>query len=157
MNQTTAAGADTSDREIVLTRLLDAPRELVFKVWSEPEHVARWWGPRGFTITTHSMNVTPSGTWRFDMHSAEHGDFPNQIVYLEVVPPERMVYSHGEPGAPEDFRVTVTFDNQDGKTLLTMRSVFPTAAARDHVVKEFGAIEGGKQTLDRLQEHLAAL
>lgn len=148
-----------SEREIVLTRLLDAPRELVFKVWTDPKHVEKWWGPHGFTIAVHEMNVQPGGNWRFLMQSAEHGNFPNKIVYREIVAPERLVFEHGadEANKPWHFHlVTVTFDEEAGKTRLTMRMRFATAEEREQTVA-FGAVELGYQTLDKLAAHLAQI
>ena len=156
MAERNSAATATADREIVLTRLFDAPRELVFDAFTDPEHVGQWWGPNGFTTTTHEMNVRPGGVWRYIMHGPDGVDYPNKIVYHEVVKPERLVYSHGgDDDEPAHFGVTVTFADQGGKTRLTMRSIFPTAAARDKVVKEYGAIEGGNQTLARLAAYLA--
>ncbi|MDB6090242.1 MAG: hypothetical protein JWN85_3026 [Gammaproteobacteria bacterium] len=91
------------------------------------------------------------------MHAPNGMEFNNRIGFEEIVKPERMVYAHGEDDAPGQFHVTVTFANQDGKTRLTLRSVCASAAERDKVVKEYGAIEGGNQTLDRLAEHLARM
>jgi uncharacterized protein YndB with AHSA1/START domain len=154
----TPEATSTADREIVITRVFNAPRELVFNAWTDPKHVDHWWGPRGFTTQTSEMDVRPGGVWRFVMRSAEFGSYPNKIVFLEVVAPERLVYDHGADDQSEPaFRVTVTFTAQGQKTELTMRSVFPTAAARDHVVKQVRAIEGGNQTLDRFGEWLAKL
>jgi uncharacterized protein YndB with AHSA1/START domain len=148
----------SSDREIVISRVLDAPRTLVFDVWTDPKQVGEWYGPRGFTITTHTMDVRAGGVWTFVMHGPDGVDYQNRIVFIEVLRPERLVYSHGgEEGEPGQFHVTLTFDEHNGKTLLTMRSLFESAAARDWVVKEHHAIEGGNQTLDRLQEHLATM
>jgi len=149
--------ASTADREIVITRLIAARRELVFEAWTDPKHLPEWWGPNGFTTTTQEITVKPGGVWRFIMHG--HGmDFQNRIVYIEIVKPDRLVYSHGaEEADPHQFHVTVTFENQGGKTLITMRSVFPSVAQRDKVVKEYKAIEGGNQTLDRLERHLATV
>lgn len=79
---------DTADREIVISRLIHAPRELVFKVWTDPKHVAHWWGPNGFTNTIHEMDVRPGGVWRFIMHGPDGVDYPNKIVYKEVVKPQ---------------------------------------------------------------------
>lgn len=159
MATNTDVAPDTSDREIVITRVFDAPRELVFRAWVEPQHVARWWGPTGFTITTHSMDVRPGGVWRFIMHGPDGVDYPNQIVYVEIDPPSRLVYKHrGADGPSEhDFVTTTTFEDLGGTTRLTMRRVFPTAAARDFVVKTYGAIEGGKQTLARLAEYVQTM
>ncbi len=153
-----AANAKSSaDREIIITRLIDAPPARVFDAWTDPEQVAQWWGPRGFTTTTHKMEVKPGGVWRFVMHGPDGRDYQNKITYLEVVKPERLVYRHGgdEDLEPVSFETTVTFVPQGNKTMVTMRAVFPTAAERDRVAKEYGAVEGGKQTLARLDEHLA--
>ncbi|MEM3087243.1 MAG: SRPBCC family protein [Halobacteria archaeon] len=152
-----AAGKSSqADREIVITRILHAPRELVWEAWTDPKHTDRWMGPRGFATQTKEMSAKPGGAWRYTMRHTEHGEFQNKITYLEVVKPERLVYDHGaDDGGEPHFRVTVTFKDLGGKTELQMRSVFPTAAARDKVVKEYNAIEGGNQTVDRLEEHLA--
>jgi uncharacterized protein YndB with AHSA1/START domain len=144
----------TTDREIVLSRLLDAPRELVFAAWTDPKQVVQWWGPRGFTNTTHEMSVTAGGVWRFVMHGPDGRDYKNKIIFIKVVKPELLVYRHAGEEDHEDvrFHVTVTFEKQGRKTLLTMRSLFETAQERDMVVSKYGAIEGGKQTLERLAE-----
>jgi len=155
MIETMKDTAAASDREIVITRVFDAPRDLVFQVWTDPQHVGSWWGPKGFTTTTHEIDVRPGGVWRFIMHGPDGVDYPNKIVYLEIARPDRLVYDHGDEGKPGYFRVTVTFADQDGKTLLTMRSLFTTRAERDEVVTRYHAIEGGNQTLDRFGEHLA--
>ena len=146
-----------SDREIVLTRVFDAPRELLWQVWTDPEHVVRWWGPGGFTTTTQHMEVKPGGVWRFTMHGPDGRDYANRITYLEVNAPARLVYRHGgdQECEPVHFTVVVTFDVEgDGRqTRVTMRSVFPSANARDFVVRQYNAIEGGKQHLVRLGEY----
>ena len=159
MTSKSTDAASTADREIVITRLLDAPRALVFKAWTDPKHITQWWGPNGFTNTIHSMDVRPGGTWRFIMHGPDGVDYPNRIVYSEVVEPDRLVYAHGsdQENDPEQFHVIVTFDDENGKTRLTMRSLFGSAAQCDKVVNEYGAIEGGKQTVNRLAQHLQTL
>jgi uncharacterized protein YndB with AHSA1/START domain len=143
-----------AEREIVLTRLLDAPRERVFEAWTDPARMPRWWGPNGFTTTVSEMDVRPGGAARYVMHGPDGTDYDNLVVYHEVVRPERLVYSHGSTADPAQFHVTVTFAEQSGKTLLTLRSLFPTKAARDAKAK-FGAIEGGRQTLARLAGYLS--
>ncbi|HSU13050.1 SRPBCC family protein [Longimicrobium sp.] len=154
---TAAAPSDTADREVVTTRVFDAPRELVFDAFTDSAHVSGWWGPRGFTTTTHEMDVRPGGVWRHIMHGPDGTDYPNYIVYREVVRPERLSWAHGTaPGEPASFDATVTFEDEGGRTRVTLRSVFPTAAARDYVVREHGAIEGARDTLERLAEHLAS-
>lgn len=159
MTAKTRPAAATSDREILFTRFFNAPRELVFKAWTDPKHIAQWWGPKGFTNTVQEMDVRPGGVWRLVMHGPDGVDYPNKIVYIEVVKPERVVFDHssGEAGDSGQFRVTVTFAEQAGKTKLNMRMLFRSAAERDKAVKEFGAIEGGNQTLDRLAEYLAKI
>jgi uncharacterized protein YndB with AHSA1/START domain len=157
---TSSPATDLLGREIIFTRLFDAPRELVWEAWTDPQQVVQWWGPRGFTTTTHEMDVRPGGVWRFIMHGPDGTDYPNKIVYPEVVPSERLAYTHGSDDGDDEsgrFQMTVTFADQGGKTRLTMRALFASAEERDRVVKEYGAIEGGEQTLDRLAEHLARL
>jgi uncharacterized protein YndB with AHSA1/START domain len=145
------------DREIAAVRVFDAPRELVWKVWTDPEHVGKWWGPNGFSTTTFSMDVRPGGQWRFVMHGPDGRDYQNKITYLEVVKPERLAYRHGgdKEVEPVNFQVTVTFREQGGKTRVDMRMVFPSAEAREHVIEAYGAFEGLKQHLGRLAEYLA--
>jgi uncharacterized protein YndB with AHSA1/START domain len=147
----------TPDREIVMSRLFDAPRELVWDAFTDPKQVVQWWGPNGFTTTIHEMDVRPGGRWRHTMHGPDGTNYPNASVFKEVVKPERIVYGHGggkEGGQGVSFEATWTFEAQGDKTLLTGRMVFPTAAAREFVIKEHGAIEGAQQTFDRLEEQL---
>lgn len=147
---------NATDREIILTRLIDAPRDLVFGAWLTPERVNRWWGPNGFTTTTLEMDVRPGGIWRFIMHGPDGTDYDNRIVYSEVVPNERLVYAHGRDidDDPTLFHVTVTFSEEDGKTRITMRSLFVSAEERRRV-EGFGAIELGNQTLASLEAFVA--
>lgn len=143
-----------SDREIVVSRRFDAPRELVWEAFTRPEHVAHWWGPEGFTTTTSEMDVQPGGVWRFVMHAPNGVDYQNFIRYTEVVKPERLAYQHGEDEENIHFAVTVTFVERDGATEVTLRQMYDTKEARDRSAEEFGAIEGAKQTLARLAAHL---
>lgn len=144
------------EREIVLCRVFDAPRELVFEAWTDPEHIGRWFGPKGFVTTTREMDAKVGGRWRFDMRAPDGKVYDNRIVYLEVKSPERLVFDHGSDidDDPNRFRVTLTFDEQsDGKTVVTLRQLHPTKAQRDAGIG-FGAVELGYQTLDKLGEHL---
>lgn len=145
-----------TELEMSAVRIFDAPRGLVWKVWTEPKHIAAWWGPNGFGTTTDVMDVRPGGVWRFVMHGPDGRDYKNKIVYLEVVRPERLVYKHAgdEETEPVSFHVTVTFAEKGGKTELSMRSVFPSVEERDRVVKEYKADEGLTQTLNRLRDYL---
>ncbi len=148
--------AEQDPQSLIATRIFDAPRELVFAAFTDARHLAQWWGPDGFTITTREIDVRPGGIWRLVMHGPDGRDYENRITYDEIVKPERLVYHHGggDDVEPVQFRVTVTFDDLDGKTRLTMRMVFPSAAERDRVVKEYGAATGLIQTLGRLEAYL---
>jgi uncharacterized protein YndB with AHSA1/START domain len=144
------------DREIVLSRVFDAPRALVFKVWTDAEHAGKWFGPKGFTCTTLSSDVRVGGSWRFELRAPDGTVYPNRMEYLEIVPNERLVVDHGsdKDNDPHRFRVTITFDEQaDKKTVVTMRQLHPTKAQRDAGIG-FGAVELGYQTLDKFAEYL---
>lgn len=158
---TTPNTSPTADREIVISRVLDAPRALVWQAWTDPQHVVKWWGPRGFSDTTKQHDFRVGGYWEHMMHGPDGTNYPNKAQFKEIVPQERIVFLLGggkEAGPGVHFTATWTFDTvADGKTRLTGRMVFPTAAMRDLVAKEFGAVEGGKQTLERLSEHLPTM
>ncbi|MDQ0859734.1 SRPBCC family protein [Bacillus sp. V2I10] len=145
------------DRELIINRVFNSPRELVYKAWTDPKHLPHWWGPKGFTITVQEIDVKPGGVWHYVMHGPDGVDYDNKIVYIEVESPELLVYSHGGGEEDEQFQVTVTFAEQGNRTELTMRMLFKSAAELDKVVKEYGAIEGAKSTLDRLEEQLAKI
>ncbi len=150
-----------SDREIVISRVVNAPRELVWEAMTNPRHVVNWWGPRGFSTTIETMDFRVGGQWKHVMHGPDGANYPNKSTFKEITKPERIVFSHGggrEEGPGATFVATWTFDVvAPGKTKVTINMVFPTAEARDFVIKEFGAIEGGKQTLTRLDEHLDSM
>src|SRR5690349_19761562 len=155
----TETKSPTADREMFITRILNAPRELVWSAWTDPKHVGNWWGPNGFTNTIHEMEVKPGGVWILTMHGPDGIDYPNKIVFREVVKPSLLVYSHGSGNEndPGQFEVTVTFVAFGKKTELTMRAVFKTKEERDMVVEKYGALEGNKQTLNRLEEYLLTM
>ena len=163
MSETKTAATSTADREIVMTRIFDAPRELVFEAFTDPKHLSQWCGPTGFTTTTDKFDMKPGGVWRFVMHGPDGADYQNIVTYIEVVKPERLVYKHGGDAdcEPVNFQVTATFEDvgpagaTPRKTKLTWQALFPSPAARNFVVEKYGAIEGGKQTLERLGEYLA--
>ncbi len=148
---------DTSDREIVITRLVAAPRELVWQTFTDPKHITNWWGPRGFRTTTHFHDLRNGGTWRYTMHGPDGTDYPNEMIYHEVLQPERLRYSHGtgDDDYPHKFEVTVTFTAEGPQTRIVLRQLYQTAASRDYIAKTYGAVEGGNQTMDRLEEQLA--
>ena len=142
----------TSDREIVTTRVFDWPREHVFRAWSDPDHLARWWGPKGFSNTFHEFDMRPGGLWRFVMHGPNGVDYPNKSVFVEIVKPERIVFEHV---SGPTFQVTATFTELSGQTTLTFRMLFETAADCDKV-KGF-AVEANEQNFDRLEAQLASM
>ncbi|MFN7160751.1 MAG: SRPBCC family protein [Candidatus Gracilibacteria bacterium] len=150
---------DIENRTIESSRLLNAPRELVWEVWTDPKHIALWWGPNGFTNTIESMEVKEGGSWRFIMHGPDGVDWPNVVRYTKVKEPELLEYYHSsdDPKDTHKFNVTVTFEKQGEKTLLTMSMVFQTAEERKRVIEEVGAIEGQNQTMNKLVEYLQNL
>ena len=154
-----AVSTEARDREIVLSRTYDAPRDLVFEAWIDPVHVAEWWGPAGFTTTILEMEPRPGGTWRFIMHGPDGVDYPNRIDYLEITKPERLVYTHRSDEEPPQvqFEATLDFAERGGQTELSLRMLFRTAAERELVVEQYGAIEGGIQHLQRLADYLAKM
>jgi len=147
-------------REIRLVREYDAPRELVWKALTDPAHVEVWWGPDGFTNTTTKIDVRPGGSWVFVMHGPDGKDWPNAITYHEIVAPERIVFRHGEGedvNPDEDFASVITLEDLGGdpaRTRLTMISTFKDQTTRDFLIRTVGAVEGGKQTLQKLEDHL---
>ena len=147
------------DREIVLTRVIDAPRDQVFRAWVEPKRMFQWFGPRGFRCEVHLAAEAKAGAvWRFDMIAPDGRRFDNRMVFLEIVPNERLVLDHGsdKDDDPDRFRVTITFDQQsDGKTVITLRQLHPSKAQRDGKIR-FGAVELGYQTLDKMDAYLHA-
>ena len=147
-----------SDREIVVSRTIDGPRRLVFKAYTDVRHLAQWWGPNGFTTTTHSFEFRPGGVWDFTMHGPDSTDYPNWIEWREIVPPERIVYLHGaSDDDPRAFAATVTLVERGTGTEVTMRAVFKTKEQCDEVVERYGAVEGGMQHLGRLAAYVVTL
>jgi uncharacterized protein YndB with AHSA1/START domain len=152
MSAQTQSPPSTVDREIVTTRTIHAPRELVWKAWTDPNHITQWWGPNGFSTTTKEFDLRAGGTWRFTMHGPDGRDYPNRIVYTEVSKPERISYKHAgeDEYADIQFEACVTFEAEGSKTKVTLHSLFATKEELDFVVKEHGALEGAQQTLERL-------
>lgn len=148
-------------REIVISREFNAPREWVWEAMTDPKHVANWWGPRGFKTILEEHDFRVGGKWRHVMCGPDGARYPNQSIFKEIVKPERIVYAHGGhreggPGASFEATWTLSALSKD-RTRLTGRLLFPSKENRDLVVKEFGVIEGGKQTLERLGEQLAGM
>ncbi|MBB3674747.1 SRPBCC family protein [Modestobacter versicolor] len=145
----------TADREIVVSRVVHAPPELVFEAFTEVRHLSRWWGPDGFSTTTRSFAFRPGGEWEFVMHGPDGTDYPEWISWTEIVPPERIALLHGErPGDPDAFESVITFAPDGAATRVEMRTVFATRAQRDEAVERYSAIEGGRQTLANLATYV---
>ncbi len=157
MDTRATAAIDTSDREISATRIFDAPRDLVWRAWTDPKQIVQWWGPNGFTTTTYEMDVRPGGIWRLVMHGPDGRDYHNRITFLEVVEPERLVFKHGggEDVEPVNHTTTVTFEALGRKTKLSMRMLFESPEARRFVAEKYGAVDGLDQTLGRLGEFVS--
>ena len=140
--------------EIALTRVYNAPVRTVWDAWTVPEQVEKWWGPRGFTLTTHSKDLRAGGSWRYTMHGPDGVDYPNVTEYLVVDPHRKLVYDHGGTDErPALFRVTVTFSEANGQTTMEMISSLPSPEAATEMAK-FIKQAGGNATWDRLAEHL---
>ena len=151
-------GHATADREIVLSRLISAPRELVFEAFTQVRHLSRWWGPEGFSTTTRSFEFRVGGTWDFVMHGPDGTDYQEWITWREIVPAERIAMLHGESrDDPNAFESVMAFEPAGDDTRVVMRTVFPTKALRDEAVERYHAIEGGEQTLGNLASYVAEI
>ena len=145
----------TADREIVISRVIHAPRELVFEAFTELRHLSQWWGPEGFTTTTQAFEFRVGGEWDFVMHGPDETDYQEWICWTEIVPPERIVLLHGEyRDDPDAFESVLTFAPDGEATRIEMRTVFPTRDLRDEAVERYHAIEGGQQTLSKLAAYV---
>lgn len=146
--------AKNRSNEIKLSRLLEAPVDAVWSAWTDLEQVSQWWGPRGFTITTHSKDLRPGGTWDYTMHGPDGVDYPNTTTYHEVIPGKKLVYDHGAShDRPPLFRVTVAFTPLGERTQMDLTMTLATPEAAEEIGK-FIKKAGGNATWDRLSEHL---
>jgi uncharacterized protein YndB with AHSA1/START domain len=147
-----------ADREIVISRVIGARRELVFEAFTEVRHLSRWWGPEGFTTTTRSFEFRVGGEWDFVMHGPDGTGYQEWISWIEIVPPERIALLHGEVrGDPNAFESVLTFVPHGAATQIEMRTVFPTKELRDETVEKYQAIEGGQQTLSNLAAYVTEI
>jgi uncharacterized protein YndB with AHSA1/START domain len=146
--------ASTADRELRISKLLNAPRELVFEVWTNPQHIVHWWGPDGFTNTISKMEVKDGGEWNFIMHGPDGRNYDNKIIFVEIIKPELIRYKH--VSFPY-FNVTVSFEQQENKTLLSMHMLFETKEELQKTIEVFKADEGLKQTISRLSAYVEKL
>jgi len=143
----------TKDRELLLTRLLDAPIELVWEVWTEPEHIAKWWGPDGFTNSISKMDVNPGGEWDLIMHGPDGTDYKNKSVFKEIVKHKKIVYEH--VSGPR-FLATIEFEAKGDKTFLKWHMLFQSKEEFIQTVKTFKADEGLKQNIEKLNTYIQA-
>ncbi|WP_442602421.1 SRPBCC family protein [Paenibacillus sp. KN14-4R] len=140
------------ENEIISSREVDVPRELVFRAWTTPNLLAQWWGPHGFTNTFHECDVKPGGEWLFTMHGPNGADYPNHNVFVEIVPIERVVIEHL---SGHGFRVTGTFEDLGGRTKVTFRQLFKTA--EDFERAKPICVEANEQVMDRLGKLLVEM
>ena len=148
-----------NEKELITTRIFDAPRDLVFEAWTKAEHLANWFGPDGFSITTKRFSAKPGGEWEFIMHGPDGTDFPNLIRFTKIVRPKSIEYIQMSDASSEEdaFFVELSFSEVEGKTKFVMKMTFKDKEFLDHVINEFGALEGQKQTLTRLKKYLNKL
>jgi len=146
--------SSTKDREITISRTLNAPVALVWEVWTKPEHITNWWGPNGFTNTISKMEVTPGGEWSLVMHGPDGTDYENKSFFKEVIPLKKLVYAHDS--APK-FTSTIEFEDLGEQTHIHWHMIFETAEEFIHTVKTFKADEGLKQNVEKLTLYLSGL
>ena len=142
---------NTTDREIRISRLLNAPIELVWEVWTNPNHIKNWWGPNGFTNTISKMDLQPEGEWNLIMHGPDGTDYKNKSIFKEVIKHQKLVYEH--ISAPK-FTSTILFESQGSQTQLDWVMLFETKEQLIEVVKTFDAAEGLKQNVEKLEAYL---
>ena len=145
--------SNTADRELLISRIINAPVAMVWQVWTLPEHIAKWWGPNGFTNTITQMDITPGGEWNLIMHSPDGTDFKNKSTFKEVALHKKIVYDHLFP----NFTTTIAFEEMGDKTMLSWRMVFETEKQFIAVVKAHKADEGLKQNVEKLELYLQGL
>lgn len=146
------------DRDIVMRRVIGAARHIVFRAWTEARHLERWFGPRGFTTTTNAFEFRPGGAWSFVMHGPDGTAYPNHIEWREIVPPERIAYRQGgRANDPDAFEGSVTFAEHADGTEIILRTVFNSRAQRDYVAEHYHAVEGARETLERLDGYAGEL
>ena len=156
--QETQAEPATADREIVISQVISAPRELVFEAFTEVRHLSRWWGPEGFTTTTRAFEFRVGGEWAFVMRGPDGTNYQEWISWTEIAPPERIALLHGERrGDPNAFESVLTFEPNGVATRIEMRTLFPTKELRDEAVEKYHAIEGGQQTLGKLAAYVTEI
>jgi uncharacterized protein YndB with AHSA1/START domain len=138
-------------RELLISRMLNAPVELVWEAWTNPEHVANWWGPDGFTNTVTTMDMTVGGEWNLVMHGPDGTDYKNKSIFKEIIPFKKIVYEHVT--SPK-FLTTIEFEARGEKTFINWHMLFESKEQFIQVVKTFKADEGLKQNIDKLNVYV---
>jgi uncharacterized protein YndB with AHSA1/START domain len=141
---------DVAERELRIERMLNAPIELVWEVWTDPEHIKNWWGPNGFTNTIHTMEVAEGSEWLLTMHGPDGKNYANRSIFKEVVRHRKIVYEHFNP----NFIATVEFESQQDKTFMKWQMLFDTRELYETVVKTFGADKGMRENVLKLEIYL---
>jgi uncharacterized glyoxalase superfamily protein PhnB/uncharacterized protein YndB with AHSA1/START domain len=144
--------SNTKDREISTSRLFNAPIELVWEMWANPEHIKNWWGPNGFTNTIHKMDFQEEGEWNLTMHGPDGTNYPNRSIYKEIIPFRKIVFEHFNP----HFFTTVLFESKGEETYIEWKMLFDTSEMRGTVIRAHKADEGQKQNIDKLEQYLSA-
>ncbi|MFT3912153.1 MAG: SRPBCC domain-containing protein [Ferruginibacter sp.] len=141
---------DTANRAFSTRKMLSAPIDKVWEVWTKPAHIANWWGPSGFTNTIHKMDLTPGGEWRLTMHGPDGKNYPNRSEFIEIVPLKKIVFQHYNP----NYLATIVFEPNGNETLMEWTGLFETVELYETVVKVFKADEGFKQNVEKLENYL---
>jgi uncharacterized protein YndB with AHSA1/START domain len=143
----------TENRELRITRIFKAPVELMWEVWTDPEHIVNWWGPHGFTNTIQHMDVREGGEWRLTMHGPDGINYPNHSIYREIIPMKKIVMEHFNP----HFIATILFEPKGEETQLDWSMVLDSAEMLQTLIKAHKADEGQKQNVERLEKYLSGL
>ncbi|MBS1946740.1 MAG: SRPBCC domain-containing protein [Bacteroidetes bacterium] len=142
---------DSGQRQMQITRTFNAPVELVWEVWTSPEHIANWWGPNGFTNTIHKMDFQNGGEWLLTMHAPDGTNFPNRSIFKEIIPFKKIVFEHFNP----HFITTVVFKQADKQTFMQWTMLFDTEEMREVVIKAHQADVGLTQNVEKLEKYLS--
>ena len=145
---------NTADRELRISRVLNAPIELVWEVWTDPEHLKQWWGPDGFTNTITKMEIRKDGKWSLVMHGPDGTDYKNESIFKEIIKHKKIVYDH--VSGPR-FLATIEFEAQGNKTRIDWHMLFETKEQFIMTVKTFKADEGLKQNVNRMEQYLVTM
>lgn len=141
---------DIASRSLCVTKILSAPGDLVWKVWTDPDEIVNWWGPEGFTNTIHKMDLVAEGEWRLTMHGPDGKNYPNRSTFIEIVPHKKIVFQHFNP----NYEAAITFEPKEKETLMQWTMLFETVEMYETVVKVFKADEGLKQNVEKLEYYL---